>query len=714
MKRQIVRSLKLNALMVSLAAIALMVAACGGAEEEAPVAAVAPASTVASAPASSSAPAPAADTGIGKHLIGELEGPTIVTDHSQYPTSFSEAPQLAALVKSGDLPPVEERISRSPLVIEPLDEIGKYGGIIRRANTGPADFSNGIRMAGNDKLLHWDYTGSNMIPQVAEAWEVSADGRETTFHLREGMKWDDGMPFTADDFMFWYEDIFLNEEITPAKSPYFRTDRGPGKLVKIDDTTIKFVFPDPYFAWQIVVTGPTGFGGQAHDSKSGDGGGYGPAHYLKQYLPKYGGGEDAVNKLAVAEGYSNWVEMFIFKRHWAFNPDLPSISAWSTKIPITERVWVLERNPYFWAVDTAGNQLPYIDEIHFTVAENLEVLNLRAIAGELDFQARHLDLQKIPVFLANQEKGDYSLYLDPGGIGADAALFVNPNYAIDPVIGKLLDTTDFRRALSLGIDRDQLNETFWLGLGTPGSIAPAEGTPYNPGPEWRTTWSTLDIAKSNELLDGIGLTEKDSEGYRLRPDGSGDRLIIDFQTYVGFMNFTDMGEMMKEDWEEIGIFMNVQELERGLNYTKIRGQEHQIAVDIQWGSENMFAHGFCCMPSSGTSSTGGQYGLWFQTQGAEGLEPPAEMQRAKKIWTEAFGATLDPVSRTGEHYDKGKEVWKILIDEQYVIGTVGIAPGVGGLRIVKNDLGNIPSGIFNGSSTLQPLQARPDTFYWKK
>ena len=206
---------------------------------------------------------------------------------------------------------------------------------------------------------------------------------------------------------------------------------------------------------------------------------------------------------------------------WRRNPDLPVIMPWKMVTPINTPSWTMERNPYYYAVDTEGNQLPYIDKIQMTLAENLEVLNLRAIAGEYDWQERHTDLGKLPVFLENQEKGNYTVRLDPAANGADAALQTNQSFEADPEIGKWLRNRDFRHALSLGIDRDQLNETFWLGIGTAGSVAPAEESLYSPGPECRKKWATLDVEQANKLLDGIGLTQKDAEGFRLRSDGKG-------------------------------------------------------------------------------------------------------------------------------------------------------------------------------------------------
>ena len=190
---------------------------------------------------------------------------------------------------------------------------------------------------------------------------------------------------------------------------------------------------------------------------------------------------------------------------------------------------MLERNPYYWAVDTAGNQLPYIDRIQMTLAENLEVLNLRAIAGEYDLQERHIDLGKLPVFLENQKKGNYTVHLDPALNGSDATLQINQSYdgrSRDRASG--CTNADFRRALSLGIDRDQLNETFWLGVGTPGSAAPARRCRYSPGPEWRTKWSTLDLEQGQRAARR---DRPDQEGRRGLPPAhrQGERLRLEVQ-----------------------------------------------------------------------------------------------------------------------------------------------------------------------------------------
>ncbi len=646
----------------------------------------------------------------GGSLIGKLEGPTVVTDPAQFPKSFQESPALAALVKEGKLPPVKERIGEDPLVVKPLHETGKYGGTWRRGFTGPADFWNGYRCCGHDKILFWDYTGNNVEPNLAKGWEVTDGGRTITIFLRKGMKWSDGHPFTADDFLFWYEDIYLNDELVPTKSPVLAINGKPGKMEKVDDYTIRFKFEDPYYVFLDVLAGSTPLGGHSYQGRNLMGG-FAPKHYLKQFHPKYAG-KEAVEKIVKAEGYDNWVSLMKFKNDWAFNPELPTVTAWKTTSPINTPVWTLERNPYFYMVDTAGNQLPYMDKVVLTLAENLEVLNLRAIAGEYDFQARHIDIAKLPVFLENQEKGGYKVYLDPADSGCDACLFVNQTYNEDPEIAKWLQNRDFRIALSLGIDRDQLNETFWLGVGVPGSQVLVESSPYNPGPEYRTLHSTYDPDKANQILDKLGLEKKDSEGYRLRTDGKG-RLRIELLTVGGqFVQFTQIAEMIREHWKKIGIQAVVNEVERSLAITRNAGNQNQIHLWQNDGTEHFFTfpyHLFPVNPSGlGGANIGPLWAQWFQSDGKQGQEPSPPMRKLMGLWKKAFGVP------TEERIAIGKEIWRIAVEEQWAIGTVGLSPAALGVRIVNTKMGNIPARQYNSPDGMTPATSRPETFFFKQ
>jgi ABC-type transport system substrate-binding protein len=391
------------------------------------------------------------------------------------------------------------------------------------------------------------------------------------------------------------------------------------------------------------------------------------------------------------------------------NPELPVISPWQTTQGRNTATWVLERNPYYFGVDTEGNQLPYIDKVVLTLGENLEVINLRAIAGEYDWGERHLDLQKLPVFIENQQKGNYKVHLDPGGIGSDAALLCNQSYEADPEIAKWLTNVKLPPCPVTGnrpgpAQRDVLARSrhSWL-CRVHGNVALQ---PWRRVPQ--ALWSTPDPKNANAMLDKVGLSKKDGEGYRLRTDGKG-RLRIELTTYLGFMPFTQIAEMIKLQWAKIGIQADVAELERSLLNSRRANNETQISMEIMWGTENMYAHSpVNLFPYDPTSAVGPLYGKWFATGGGSGKTPPGRLMELLELYRAGFSAPEK------EHYELGKKIWRIAIEEQYVIGTVGLAPGIMGLRVVKNSIGNVPQRTFNGSSTLHPKQSKPETAFYKR
>ncbi len=652
-------------------------------------------------------PKPAEAPKLGAQLIGKLEGPEVITDPAQFPKSFKEAPQLAELVKAGKLPPVQERIGQDPLVIKPVREIGKYGGVWRRGFTGPGDQWNGFRSgSGPDHLLFWDYTGEKIVPNVARGYELQDGGKTIVVQLRRGMKWSDGTPFTADDFVFGFEDLYQNKELYPNGSALMSINGKPGRVEKVDASTVKFVFPDPYPLLPAVLAGATHFSAHSYQGDPSGVAVFAPAHYLKQFLPKYTPQAQIDQKVKEA-GFDNWVNLFKNKDSWQLNPDLPVLTPWKTVSPANTPTWSLERNPYSIWVDAEGNQLPYIDKIQLTLAENLEVLNLRAIAGEYDLQERHIDMGKLPVFLENQQKGNYKMALDIGDNGADCGLKFNLSFDGDPEIGKWISTTDFRRAIALGIDRDQINETFWLGTGTAGSVAPAESNKYNPGPEYRTRWATLDVAKANQMLDALGLDKKDAEGYRLRTDGKG-RLSLVITTWGGqFIQFTRIAEMIREQWKKIGLDGQVQEVERTLGQKRNAANENHIYAWQNDGSEHLYTFPAHVFPYDVTGGGGALFAQWFQTNGAQGKEPPPKVKEVMEKWKKAFGVPEE------EQIKLGKEIWATVVDEVFMIGVVGLAAAVSGVRLTKNNMGNIPSRQFNSPDGKTPGTSRPATFFYK-
>ena len=639
-------------------------------------------------------------------LVGALQGPSL---SQQKPAAFKEAPALAELVRQGKLPPVEQRLPSEPLVIKPLSSIGRYGGIWRRAFIGPSDGENGNRINATDKLLFWNAAGDEIVPSAARGFEMSTDGKTTTLFLRKGMKWSSGQPFTADDFVFWFEDIYSNKDIVPTPIPDMSPGGKPGRVVKIDETTVQFQFDTPYFLLLDVLAGDTLLGGgqSVRQSQTFSYGGYSPAHYLKQFLPKYSSEAEA-NRRAKEAGYETWVRALHVKKDWQLNPELPTIGAWTTVRPINTPTWAMQRNPYYWAVDTEGNQLPYIDQIVMTLAEDLEVVNLRAMAGEFDEQERHINLLKLPVILENRERGKYDVHLDLAFNGADTVLLFNHSYKADPEIAKWLKNVDFRRALSMAVDREQMNETFWLGLGTPGSVIPNESLPESPGKEWRTKWSTLDLAQANKMLDAIGLTKKDRDGFRLRTD-NGQRLVIQIQAVNALLPWPQHAEMVSQHWRKVGIFTEVKELERNLALQRTLANEHHIHVWQNGGSELIYLFPRHTIPVDPTEPyLGPEYCRWYASNGQQGTKPTEEsILRIYELFRSAAGQQREERNKTAQ------EIWKLVVDQQLGIGICGQSPAAQGVRIVSRRLGNIPERACIAQHCRTPGSSHPETWFFK-
>ena len=587
---------------------------------------------------------------------------------------------LTEQVKAGTLPPVEQRVPAEPMVWQPLNEIGKYGGTWRRAFTGPADGEDGNRIQSSDKPLHWSADGSKIVPCAARGYELSDNGKSYTLFLRKGMKWSDGAPM--------------------------RPQNKPGHMVKVDETTVRWEFDVPYFLFEEIMAGDTAMGQAVRQAAKVSFGAYAPGHYLKQFLPKYSSVE-AANARAKQEGFENWVQMLHFKKDWELNPDVPVLGPWRSVRPINNPIWLLERNPYYYAVDTAGNQLPYFDRVQFTLAENLEVINLRAMAGEHDEQERHIDLGKLPILLDNQAKGNYKVHLDLGFAGSDFMFHVNQSYTGDAEVRKWLTNADFRRALALGIDRDQLNETFWLGVGTPGSPAPGETMPQSPGPEWRKKWSVLDVARANGLLDKIGLTKKDADGFRVRTD-NGDRLRLQVIAIAAFLPYPKLSEMVADQWRKIGIQADVKEMERGLGFAKQTNNEHQLFVWNNGGTELLYLFPTWAVPVVPGAAFAPEYSAWYASGGKQGTKPDdPNILAIFDLYTEAAGLKAEGRNKNAQ------EIWKILVDQQYGIGTVGQSPAGLGVRLVSNRLGNIAARVCNAQHCRTPGNSHPETWYFK-
>jgi peptide/nickel transport system substrate-binding protein len=639
--------------------------------------------------------------------LPDIEGGEVITDSAMIPKAFSESPEFAALVSAGKLPEVAARIGQDPLVIKPVRDIGKYGGTLRRGFFGVGDSVNASRFcAGPDNLLYWDFKFQKVVPNIARDFEMSADSKVLTLHLRRGMRWSDGTPFTADDILFWRTDMSLHKDI--GRSTVLRPGGKDVTVRKLDDFTVEFVSPTSYPLLPALMAGYTDVGGLATNGANG-GGGYAPKHYLSKFHPAYTS-QAQVDKLAAEAGFTGWASMFKDRSSWHLNPDLPVLTPWVVSQPINKPPWTFKANPYSIWVDTEGNQLPYIHTISMANAESTEVISLRAAAGEYDFQDRHLGVASLTVLIENQERGQYTVHRAPM-TELDFGVRLNLAYDKEKDLGDLIRNVDFRRALSLGIDREQINAGFFLDTSTPTATMAADDSKYFPGEEWRTKWATHDPEMANTLLDRIGLTAKDGDGYRLRPNGNG-RIRLDYQSVKAFNDFPGIGEMIRGHWQEIGIDLNVQTVESNLLIERTLGNSLMLSGH-QVGTDDPFLRPDTLLPTV-TNNYPGMIGIpyarWFASGGTDGVEPPESMRLLKdamEMYRQGLTAPEEERTRLGQ------ELFKMHADQVWSIGVVGFGLGVYGIYVASKKLGNVPARISNTLHQKTPSDAFPMTFYYK-
>jgi len=550
---------------------------------------------------------------------------------------FNEAPMLRVKVAAGELPPVEERLPEEPMVVEPVEEIGQYGGTLHQATSSPTS-SLINRRTGYEPLVRWARDGRTVIPNIAKNWEISDDGKTYTFYLRKGIKWSDGKPFTADDIMFWYQDVLLNKELTPVFPPWLTIRGEPVKIEKIDDYTVKFNFTAShgllleYLAFHEEI--------------------FYPKHYLKRFHPRYTAQEE-MTKMVKESGFEFWYQLFGEKANVALNPELPVIKAWVLKTKSPTQV-ILERNPYYWKIDPAGNQLPYIDRRMLYLIADAEVINMKAMSGELDFQSLFLGFQNYTLFMKNREQGNYRVlkWINPPGI---PTIYINQNCK-DPVLRKLFEDRRFRIALSLAINREEINEIVYFGIGEPAQALPHRMDPYYQ----EGKYLEYDPKRANELLNEIGLTERDKEGYRLRPDGKPLSLVAEL--LVGEAGETiDMWELVKSYWKEIGVKVDLKVQAPPLWVSRATGNEQQIAgyliAGIHWAINPV---GY--VPTQSTTYWAPLYGIWYATGGKSGEEPTGDIRKLQELY--------DKMKETVNEEEKlkiGREIISLHVNNLWVI-----------------------------------------------
>jgi peptide/nickel transport system substrate-binding protein len=635
------------------------------------------------------------------------------------PTTFSEAPSLSALVSAGSLPAVEDRlpVADDVFVVAPVDAIGEYGGTWRRAFTGPNDGQNADRIM-MDEDIKFDLDGVTIIPNIAKGWDISDDGTVYTLTLREGMKWSDGESFNADNYLWWFTNVLTNEEINPGRNKQLGwSGYNVEDIVKVDATHVRYTIPEKAdgFLDQLATYR---IGGFTLHGRIGDGD-YGPSHYMEQFHRDFAPDKAAYDAMVADEGFESWPLFFKERSNPLRNTELPVISPWRVTSPITEQIYEWERNPYYWGVDPAGQQLPYIDNISMILTGDKEVLNLKAIAGEIDFQHRHIDMAKVPVVRENADKCDCSVKFWPSPGGAQGGLTVNLSYGlggtadnpltyeVDDEIQKWLTNKDFRIALSNSVDRQRINEVVFLGLGQNMQGGFIKGHAFYPGDEWATKHQE-GAAKANEILDSIGLDKKDSDGMRLRTDGSGEALIFEL-SYIAnyFLDYEAIAELSKADFEKVGIktFLKAEDVKL---YADRRANNDHVLVAGGGGAAG------ARYPSNLTEWFGiaAAYRNWYTgAEDAYAAGNPVATPTDPGILRLATLTDEAKLLRYGDRVDNYIETQQIMIDNMYSIGFVGGTPAFNGVVVVKDYFKNVPAVAPNQSQLQNPGIARTVQFY---
>ena len=631
------------------------------------------------------------------------------------PQTFNEAPMLAAQVAAGELPPVEDRLPvwDDVLVIPVVERIGDYGGTWRRGHSGGPG-NQGVDRLMMDHVLLFDLDGAEVIPNVLKSWQVSADERTFTMQLRRGMKWNDGTPFTADAFVWPNVNIVRNDELNPAKEGRLGFSQFGPKLRKIDDYTIQWSFDEPAAGF-IDELATFRIGGWTFNGRVGAPA-YAPGHWLQQFHQDLVSDKAALDNMIKDSGFDNWESFFKAKMDVHVTLGVPTISPWVTQTLGTEELYVLERNPYYYAVDPAGNQLPYIDRIQHRPWESREVLQLRAIAGEIDFQQRDISFDQVPVFLENADKGDYRVMFWP----TDGSIAVPFNYSYglgdvaetpDPEIRKWITNRDFKIALSHAINRPKINEIVFFGTGVEKQAAFGEGHPHYPGEEIEKLYTEYDPDKANAILDRLGLDQKDDEGFRLRSDGNG-RLKLEFIDTGGPPWKVSTGALIVEDWAKVGIDVNYIVEAWPVFSEREGGNMHQISrldIDVNARTPTSPVEGRHAFPGY-QNWYAGRKGARLLGSGAVAVEPPpddADFWRLVELSDEA--ANLPYADRT-ENYI---ETQKIGVENLYVIGVIGNTPAFGGVIIAKNNFRNVPERAKNVSELQNPGTGRTVQFFFE-
>lgn len=586
---------------------------------------------------------------------------------------------------------VNDRLPAEPLVVVPYEEIGKYGGVMDvLANATEAGTSDVLSLR-HVNLVRFHDDLQSLVPNIAKSWEWNADYTELTFHLRKGHRWSDGHPFTAADVEFWFNDLILDPNIYENTPSLWVWGGEPAKVVAVDETTVKFMLPAsvPNLVNRFAVSFIQPFQ---------------PKHFLGQFHIKHNPDAD---KLAKEKGFESWVDMinlYYGRSDWKDVPSPLIKGGADNVVPTLEsHILVAESdkgrravaNPYFHMVDTAGNQLPYVNEIDERFVPEKEVRNLKIVNGEVDYKMQNLFVDDFPLYKENEKNGSYVVHLTPT-LG-EAVYYSFNTTAKDPVLREVFNDVRFRQAMSLAINREEINELAYLGQGVPRQATPAEpDTVSFVTEEHLNAFVDYDPDGARALLEEMGLKDSDGDGVRELKNG---------EPFVMQVFYANQGgpvknhELVQGYWGDVGVKINLREISSDEYRTK--GGSNDLLVS-SWRHGNRSApfisqDPFMFHPPFGDRwqpGTGFEWAAWLESGGSQGTEPPED---AKKLRELAQQFVLVPLG-SDESNKIGKEIVDLHMKNLWFIGLVGkgISPVV-----VSERVGNF-----------QPFAAATYDYYW--
>jgi len=467
---------------------------------------------------------------------------------------FGEAPTLADRVKNGKLPHVSERLPENPLVVVPMDEIGQYGGDLRRALTGDVIQTAGVSKTLSEGLMGFERPLPKSIQfNIAESYVFSDKGKEAIFKIRKGIRWSDGHPFTVDDILFWYYDTQFDDNARPHNSPIpptvFTVDGKPIKMEKIDDFTLRTSSTKPLgrilnaFCASTVAR---------------------PKHVMGKWHPKY-------NPDATYEDFRERTT----DAEMAYRPGIPKLNAWVPVEWIRGQRIVYERNAYYWKVDSGGNQLPYADRLIFNVIADPQVILLKFINGEIDLFGRYSRIDMYPTMKTEEANGKFQVIIV--GPGRGPSFYLNWDAPKENVRNAFRDK-NVRIALSHAINREEINNIIYHGLLAPSGYSFGPQNPYFSEKTFKR-YSRFDPDYAKQLLDDGGYTDTDADGWRNFADGSRFEITVDVR---GPSVDVDICELVQAQWQAVGIKTNLNISLRDIIWPRRMNGEFEIH---HWGLE---------------------------------------------------------------------------------------------------------------------------------